>query len=105
MTVTGDNREPIADAGFDIQILAGDEVILDGSHSMDPDGFPVLYQWHQTDGSPVALSDPTAVQPSFVIPQEGFDNAVLVFELTVTDQGGLKSVDACNVIVNVRVKR
>lgn len=102
VTVTWDNREPIADAGFDIQVFAGEEVVLDGSHSTDPDGLPLLYQWHQTDGSPVVLSDPTAVQPVFTVPQEGFENTVLVFELTVTDQGGLKSVDTCNVVVDAR---
>ena len=99
VTVTWDNTEPTADAGADQQVVAGAEVTLDGSQSMDPDGSSLLYQWRQTDGPPVVLSDSTAVRPTFTVPLEGFDGSLLVFELTVTDEQGLQGVDACQVAV------
>ncbi len=100
VTATWNNQEPLADAGPDQQVVPGDEVTLDGSQSMDADGSGLLYQWHQTDGSPVVLSDATAARPVFIVPEEGFDDALLVFELTVTDIGGLQGVDTCQVTVS-----
>ena len=99
VTVTWDNTEPTANAGADQQVVAGTEVTLDGSQSMDPDGSSLLYQWRQTDGPPVVLSDSTAVRPIFTVPLEGFDGSQLVFELTVTDEQGLQGIDACQVAV------
>ena len=58
-----------------------------------------MYEWHQSEGPPVELSDATAVRPTFTVPMEGFDDAVLVFELTVSDEQGLKGTDACQVTV------
>jgi hypothetical protein len=99
VTVTWDNLEPAADAGSDQQVEAGTEVTLDGSQSMDPDGSSLLYQWRQTDGPPVVFSDATAVRPVFTAPSDNLDEITLSFELTVTDDGGLQGVDACQVVV------
>lgn len=99
VAVTWDNMEPLADAGVDQEVSAGVEVILDGSRSMDPDGLKLNYQWRQTFGQPVVLSDATAVSPRFTVPAEGFDGASLTFELTVTDSGGLQGGDACSVLI------
>jgi hypothetical protein len=99
VTVTWDNLEPAADAGSDQQVEAGAEVTLDGSQSKDPDGSSLLYQWRQTDGPPVVLSDATAVRPVFTAPSDNLDEITLSFELTVTDDGGLQGVDACQVVV------
>lgn len=99
VTVTWNNIEPVADAGPDQQVVAGDTVTLDGSGSLDPDGSDLLYQWRQTDGPPVVLSDATAAYPVFTVPVVGFDDTLLSFQLTVTDDGGLQGVDTCQVAV------
>jgi hypothetical protein len=99
VTVTWNNIEPSADAGPDQQVIAGGEVTLDGSQSVDPDGASLLYQWRQTDGPPVILSDPMAMRPVFAVPLEGFDDTLLSFQLTVSDNGGLQGVDTCQVSV------
>lgn len=100
VTVTWSNAEPIAEAGPDHQVSAGSDVQLDGSASTDPEGLPLSFQWRQTFGPPVTLTDPTAVRPMFSVPVDGFDGLVLSFELTVTDSGGLQGVDTCNVVVS-----
>jgi hypothetical protein len=99
VTVTWNNIEPVADAGPDQQVAAGDEVTLDGSLSMDPDGGNLLYHWRQTDGPPVVLSDATAVSPVFIVPQDISTDTLLVFQLTVTDDGNLQGMDTCQVAV------
>jgi hypothetical protein len=64
----------------------------DGIHS---------YLWTQTTGTPIVLSDTLATKPTFDAPEVEVDGEVFTFELTVTDQGGLKSTDDCS----VRVKK
>jgi hypothetical protein len=98
--VTWDNMEPVADAGPDQQAVLGDDVVLDGSNSTDPDGLELEYQWRQTFGIPVVLSDATSASPHFEVPMDAsFEGAVLTFELTVSDNGGLQGVDTCQVVV------
>jgi len=59
---------PTADAGPDQTVNEGDTVTLDGSNSSDLDDGIASYLWDQTGGTPVPLSDPTAVQPTFTAP-------------------------------------
>ncbi len=99
VTVTWNNMEPVADAGPDQTVKAGDEVELDGSKSYDPEGLDLNYQWHQTFGSPVTLSDATAVRPVFTVPEDLFNGAKLTFELIVKDSEGLVGVDICQIQV------
>ncbi len=100
VTVGWTNTQPVADAGPDQQVVEGQEVYLDGSNSSDPDDGIVAYQWRQTNGLPVVLSDATAVQPMFVAPNVGPEGATLTFQLTVTDQGGLQHDDTCMVTIS-----
>jgi hypothetical protein len=94
------NLPPVADPGPDQTVNAGAVVTLDGSASKDPDGGIVAdYLWTQLDGPGVTLSDSKAVKPRFLAPDAGPEGAVVSFQLTVTDLGGLKSTDTC--IVNV----
>jgi len=74
--------KPLANAGADRHILAPEPVTLDGSKSYfsDPDGAR-LYQWTQTGGEAVELSDATAVAPAFTPPLQGW----YIFALTVDD--------------------
>ena len=83
------NEQPLADAGPDQVVDAGEMVTLDGSASSDPDGhLPLTYQWSQLTGETVVLDDATAVMPSFSAP---LDVEPLVFELVVSDSFGLAS--------------
>lgn len=90
---------PVADAGTDQTVEEGDTVTLDASNSTDPDDAIASYQWSQSSGTTITLSDATAVQPTFIAPDVGSDGEALTFQLTVTDISGNSSTD--NVIINV----
>jgi len=93
------NQPPTADAGPDQTVDEGMEVTLDGTNSSDPDDGIDTYQWLQTAGPEVTLSDPTAPQPAFTSPDVGPDGASLIFKLIVSDIGGLARTDTCTVTV------
>jgi Zn-dependent metalloprotease len=99
INVTEGNLPPTADAGLDQEVEEGGTVTLTGLASFDPEGAVISYLWTQTGGIEVSLSDPSAVEPTFVSPEVGPAGESLTFELTVTDSGGLQSTDTC--IVNV----
>jgi hypothetical protein len=95
------NDPPSADAGFDQTVLEKSTVTLNGSNSSDPDDGIASYQWKQVAGQSVTFSDPTEDQPTFEAPS--FDDSgdkPLIFELIVTDNGGLQSSDSTNVTVS-----
>ena len=48
------------------------------------------------------MSDPSSEEPTFTAPDVGQSGASLIFQLTVTDDGGLQSTDTC--VVNVSWK-
>jgi protocatechuate 3,4-dioxygenase beta subunit len=79
----------VADAGVDqTSRLAGQTITLDGSLSTEPDHEPLTYTWVQTEGPNVTLSDPNAVQPTFVAPPVTSPAGYTIgFELTVTNGG------------------
>ena len=83
------NKPPVAAAGIDQSVPTGSSVALNGTASSDPDGDALTFNWQQTGGPTVALSDATSAQPSFVAPGEP---AALTFSLIVTDSKGLASV-------------
>jgi len=62
-------------------------VVLDGTVSSDDDGI-VSYQWKQTLGTPVTLSDPGASALEFAAPAIAASSETLTFSLTVKDAGG-----------------
>ncbi len=79
--------------------IEGDPVTLDGTGSSDSDGSITAYQWAQTAGSNVTLSDPASATPTFTAPSLGAGGGSLTFNLTVTDDLGLQATDT--IIVNV----
>jgi hypothetical protein len=93
------NQPPSANAGTDQSVNEGTVVTLNGSNSSDPDGFALRYEWTQISGTSVVLSNPYAAQPTFRAPSVGTAGESLMFQLTVTDSGGLQARDSC--IVNV----
>jgi hypothetical protein len=91
---------PVANAGPDQTVNAGSTVTLNGSGSTDGDlpNDTLTYSWSQTGGTPVTLSDPTAVSPTFTAPATA---GALTFDLTVTDQAGQTSTDSVTINVTV----
>jgi outer membrane protein assembly factor BamB len=93
-----ENQGPAADAGPDETVVDGEAVFLDGGGSTDPDFGISGYQWRQTGGPEVELTDADRAEATFVAPGDQ-DEATLVFELTVTDIGGLRSTDTVTITV------
>ena len=93
------NTPPTADAGPDQTVGEGVTVTLDGSNSSDPDDGIASARWNQLSGIPVAFSDPTTLNPTFVFPDGVAEGEFLTFQLTVTDIGGLASQDTCIVVM------
>ncbi|MFA6449708.1 MAG: PKD domain-containing protein, partial [bacterium] len=77
------NAVPVANAGPDQAIPSPAVLVtLDGSGSSDADSDPLTYAWSQTGGpAVVALSDPTAQNPTFTPPVAGS----YTFQLIVND--------------------
>jgi len=95
------NDPPTASAGADQTVLEQSTVTLDGSESFDPDDGIESYRWKQVAGPSVTFSDPTDDQPTFEAPSfDDSDGQPLVFELIVTDEGGLQSSDSTDVTVS-----
>jgi len=99
VNITGENDPPTADAGPDQNVDEETTVTLDGSNSSDPDDGIESYRWKQIAGPSTSLSDPEAVQPTFLAPNVGPNGVSFTFELTVADVGSLQSSDTT--IVNV----
>lgn len=93
-----ENQGPAADAGPDETVVDGEAVFLDGGGSTDPDFGISDYQWRQTGGAEVELTEAGRAEATFVAPGDQ-DGATLVFELTVTDIGGLRSTDTVTITV------
>ncbi|OQX24568.1 MAG: hypothetical protein BWK80_20140 [Desulfobacteraceae bacterium IS3] len=89
---------PIANAGADKSVDRDVVVSLDGSGSFNP--FDLLsFQWTQTGGYGVRLSDAAAVKPTFVAPAAEAYNRTLTFQLTVKDPLGFSHTDHVSVTV------
>ncbi len=99
INVSWSNLPPTANAGPDQTVPEGTLVTLNGSGSTDPDDGIASYAWVQLAGPAVTLSDPTAINPTFMPPDVNIPGATLTFQLTVTDLGGLQSTDT--VTINV----
>ncbi len=79
------NQPPIANAGTGQTVNAGDIVTLDGSKSTDPNNDPITYSWRQISGTPVTLDSANTAVVTFTAPEDISKDAVLRFELNVTD--------------------
>ncbi|MDJ0749178.1 MAG: PKD domain-containing protein, partial [Woeseiaceae bacterium] len=90
------NILPTAVAGPDQNVGEGVSVTLDGSGSSD-DTVITDYQWTQTDGTAVALTNADQAIASFTSPT---GPATLTFELEVTDEEGGTATDEIHINVS-----
>jgi hypothetical protein len=94
---TKSNKQPIAVAGPDQAItLPIDSVSLDGRSSSDPDGSISNYLWTKISG-PVSFN---MIKPTDSLTKvKALVVGTYLFELKVTDNGGLSAKDTAQVIV------
>jgi hypothetical protein len=92
------NKPPIAVAGNDTTItLPANTINLDGSKSTDPDNNITTYTWTKIEGpSSFSIANASGVQTQANNLAEG----VYLFELKVTDAGGLFDRDTIRITVN-----
>lgn len=97
VVVNAANVAPTADAGVDQEItLPTSSATLEGSGS-DPDGTIVSYAWLKISGpSGGTVTSPSSATTGVTALQAG----TYVYQLTVTDNGGLTGVDFMQVLVN-----
>ena len=99
------NQPPIANTSPDQRVNEDDLVTLNGSGSFDPDGEIVSYAWGIEDSDdeapPVSLNGQNTSIATFTAPTvAGNVNAnSYLFELTVTDNNGLKGTNTSKVVV------
>jgi len=96
VVVSFENVKPVADAGGNQAVTAGETVDLDASGSSDANGDPLICLWEIVSlpaGSGAAIANPTAEQTSFVADLPG----TYVVSLTVND--GYEDSDPDNVTI------
>lgn len=94
------NFAPVANAGNDQTVEAGETVVLDGSNSFDPDGDPMAFTWTYVSGRQLQIDFTDIKRPYFTAVEE---NDVYVFQLVVRDNGSPPK-ESEPVTVTVRVK-
>jgi hypothetical protein len=99
VNVISSNTPPVAEAGADQTVDEGSALTLDATNSYDCDGTIISYLWKQVGGIAVTLSNPMVATPKFTAPLVNWKGNLLTFELTVTDDNGLRSTDTCSVAI------
>jgi hypothetical protein len=88
----------VADAGDDVVVNATDRAELDGTGSTDPDRDALTYNWTQTAGPSIPITDSDTATPSFTAPDVN-ERINAVFELRVSD-GSTSDTDTVTVRVD-----
>ncbi len=94
--IAGANAKPVANAGVDQTVKAGDVVTLDGTKSTDADGDNITYKWTAPSG--ITLDNATAAKPKFTAPDVK-ESKDYTFSLVVND--GKADSKADEVIIKV----
>ncbi len=90
-----------AEAGPRQSVVAGDDVVLDGSGSGGSEDGVLVFAWTQADGPDVDLNDSSSAMPVFEAPEEVDEPVLLVFRLDVS-QNDLVASDLVEILVNPR---
>lgn len=93
------NTVPVANAGDDQSVSAGNTVLLSGSKSSDSDGDTLTYSWKLDtlpSGSSAALSSTSTVETSFVADVKG----VYIASLVVNDGTENSAADTVSITAN-----
>ncbi|MFZ0344559.1 MAG: PKD domain-containing protein [Nitrososphaeraceae archaeon] len=96
---------PLVNASPEQTVKEGDLVTLSGSGSFDPDGKIVSYAWGIEDSDdsspPIVLEGQNTPVATFTAPKvaDSVDSNSYLFELTVTDNDGLKDSNTFKVVV------
>jgi PKD repeat protein len=100
VTITTLNSKPVARAGVDQSHSVGSTVTLTGSASSDVDGDTLSYLWSLTSkpaNSTASLSDPSAVQPTFIIDKPGnYTVQLIVSDGTVNSDPATVTISTLN---------
>lgn len=92
------NNAPVASAGDDQSVVAGDLVVLDAAASSDADNDRLLFYWRQLTAEPeITLDDAYSSRPRFNAPDVG-ETTSITFRVTVID-GFALSTDEVTVTV------
>lgn len=90
------NKAPVANAGSDQQVSAGDDFVLDASASFDPDGSISDYNWLKISGNGgLTIINSGSAKPTVV----GATPGTYIFQVTVTDNEGAESSAEVTVVV------
>jgi len=98
-TVPPPNSAPVANAGPDQNVLAGSQVVLDGTGSSDANSQTLTYSWaftSQPTGSLATLSSSTASKPTFTADQAGS----YVLTLIVNDGQADSTTDSVTIMAS-----
>ena len=96
ITAADNNEAPVAVVAVVEGVYEGDQVVLDGTGSYDPDGDDLQYLWTQTGGPTVELDSSTIPAPTFYAVSQG----VVAFELVVTDGELSSPAEGVEIIVD-----
>ena len=94
----GANLAPTANPGPNQVRPQGSLVTLDGGQSSDPNGDVLTYQWVQTDGPNVTLSNADTAVATYTAPSVASDT-LMRFDLTVSDPAGLSDTAIATVTI------
>ena len=95
------NYPPIANPGNSLTITtATQQLLLDGSKSVDPDGNIVKYEWKQIDtNNKLSMIQTNLLDPTVKV--TGFQaNNLYIFQLTVTDNSGATATENVRISVD-----
>ena len=100
--VIGINQPPIAVAQMDNEekeVNEGEEVILNGEDSNDPNGDSLTYAWKQTSDFPddIDIINPNEAVSIFKVPDDLSKDTTFTFELSVRDSYGDTSTDTISI--------
>ena len=100
VVLMGINQPPVAAVHVNSQeAKEGDEIVLDGKDSSDPNGDPLTYFWKQTSGflDGFDIINPTDSVAHFKVPEDLTKDTTFEFELDVKDNFGGISTESVSI--------